>query len=1075
MIAPFTDEERVMIAIYASKSYGDRRAATSASEQGYASLVRLSGTVVWIVFFLAFLTLMGCDKPDTQFIRSTARATITFGNPIGAQNVIPIDLAKSADLKTKAIDPSITLGIYTPTAAFYGNQMAVVGGATGTASNPSGAILVREANCSLTQYGISYGTTGVYGTASSVVASLPNADAYLHQISGLKSTAGTFPKGCSNRTLGVPSAPYAHLGKASDGNFVAVYVDDSGKMISLKVSSSGAVISQITLVSSGAASTVAVADFNGDGIADIVSPFLTVGANSGIGVFLSQANGTFAAPALFGTYPAGVSRFNARASIDDINADGKVDIVAMGGPISNTSFPTVITLLGNGSGGFASGTTAVKSILVTQFVLADFNGDGKLDILNAGGEWTPGLGDGSFGTPQQRFSNPQLVDGRNLAVGDFNGDGKLDVMVRSGQISLSVFLGQGDGSFVAGASYAAVRGADFLTSSDVNGDGFADIVVGLSSATAFGANGDSQTLIQFLLGKGDGTFLAAQSFPGVGGTSLNAGTPTFALADFNGDGYPDLVAPPPGGGAALGLYLGSSTGAFASPSGIASLGFNPSMMISADTDGDGKADVIALGSSLAVLRSLGSASAGPSSFAPAKIYALPAVTGSVKNLAVGDVNGDGRADVLVILGGQSATSGGAYLYLANADGTLKTPVQIDAAVNIRSVAMGDLNSDGRSDIALGSASSQFYTSSSLLKGVRVYRGNADGTVTATVTVNPDDQYVALAIGDVNKDGKADLILASQSSGLNDSLMTLPGLGDGTFGTAINLALADGGPGVTSIALGDFTFDGNVDVMLTGSYTEVIVGQGNGTFFESSAISIASRSKYVVAADLNKDTMVDAVVLGADGLVPLLRVNSAVATKAVVTPTANNEFGISLGSTSGTVSSGQSAQTSMTLNFGSAFTQAVTFSCSGLPAYATCGFSPATLAPGAGATTTTVTINTGVPTSVALAAAGLGLVLFGGLGIGGLDQRGAPGVSLRPSVLLIRRVSSSLAERSIPVRWLFASLFACLLFAVLAACGGGSGSASAVSSTATPAGTYPVTITATGGGVSKSLNYSLTVQ
>ncbi len=643
------------------------------------------------------------------------------------------------------------------------------------------------------------------------------------------------------------------------------------------------------LLNSGAAQTLAVADFNGDGIADIVSPYLTVGGSTGIGLFLSQANGSFAAPTLLASYPAGVDRFFARASIEDINADGKLDIVAMGGPSFNATFPTVITLLGNGSGGFTPGTSSIKSVQVSPFVLADFNADGKLDLLTAHGEWTPGNGDGSFGTPIPIFPNPQLTDGRNLAAGDFNGDGKLDFALRSGQITISIYLGQGNGSFLAGSSYAAVRGADFLNATDINGDGFLDIVIGLSGAGLFGSDADSQTISQFLFGNGDGSFTAAQSLSGVAQNQLTSGVQTFALADFNGDTYPDLVAASPGGGTTLGMYAGSRSGGFASANTVATLSFRPSFMTSGDTDGDGKADIIAAGGSLAVLSALGG-----TSFAPQKTFALPATGGNLTNLAVGDINGDGRADVLVIMGAQSASSGGAFVYIANTDGTLKAPVQVDAAVNLRSVAVGDLNGDGRADIAVGSSDPQFFASSSVLRGIRVYRSNADGSFSTTVTLNPDAQYPALAIGDMNKDGKNDLVVASQSSGLNDSVIVFPGQGDGTFAAPKTLALAGGGIGVTSVAIGDFTFDGTPDLMLAGSYTEVLQGRGDGTFLDASALSIASGSRFVLAADLNRDTMIDAVVVAADGVVPLLRVPTVVANKAIVAPPPSNEFAIVLG-------------------------------------------------------------------------------------------------------------------------------------------------------------------------------------
>jgi hypothetical protein len=160
---------------------------------------------------------------------------------------------------------------------------------------------------------------------------------------------------------------------------------------------------------------------------------------------------------------------------------------------------------------------------------------------------------------------------------------------------------------------------------------------------------------------------------------------------------------------------------------------------------------------------------------------------------------------------------------------------------------------------------------------------------------------------------------------------------------------------------------------------------------------------------------------------------------------------------------------MALEFGSAFTQAVTFSCTGLPVYASCTFSPPSLAPSGSVKATAVTISTGVSTVAALAAALAGLALFGGFRVAGLHPRYAGA--------LYRRVSMVFNQISVPVRALIAGVSTSLVFALVSACGGGGGGSNAgvASSTVTPAGTYPVTITATGGGVTKSLSYSLTVQ
>ena len=220
-------------------------------------------------------------------------------------------------------------------------------------------------------------------------------------------------------------------------------------------------------------------------------------------------------------------------------------------------------------------------------------------------------------------------------------------------------------------------------------------------------------------------------------------------------------------------------------------------------------------------------------------------------------------------------------------------------------------------------------------------------------------------------------------------------------------------------------------------------------------------------------MTDAVVVAADGVVPLLRVPTVVGNKAIVTPPPANEFAVGLGTASATISSGQSVQTSLSISFGAAFTQAVTFGCAGLPANATCSFSPASIAPGAATAATTVTISTGTASAASDGAfglrssdgtgindrngfaAGTGALLFGGLGAAALG---------------VRRRLASRTE-------LLIQLVLALLFGLLAGCGGGGGGGGAGSNTAavTPNGAYSITLSANGGGVSKSVSYALTVQ
>ena len=510
-----------------------------------------------------------------------------------------------------------------------------------------------------------------------------------------------------------------------------------------------------------------------------------------------------------------------------------------------------------------------------------------------------------------------------------------------------------------------------------------------------------------------------------------------------------------------------SSASFGAPSALATLTFIPDLITAGDVSGDGKPDLVAAGgSTLAVLKGLGGGA-----FAAPQTYALPStIRGNLVNLAVADFNGDGRADVVVIMGAQIASSGGAYVYIANADGTLKAPVQIDNSTNLRALAVGDINGDGRVDIAVASLDPQFYSSPNVLRGVRVFRGNADGSFSAPLTLTPGTNYVALGIGDVNKDGKNDLVVAGEDSTLNGSIYMLPSQGDGTFGAATSFVLPGGGNGVNSLAIGDFTFDGNPDVMLAGSaYTQVLIGNSDGTFAGGNALTIADRASYVVAADLNHDTILDALVAVNGGIVPLVRVASALS--STTTPPSTNDFTVGITSSSGTVTSGQSVQTTLSLAFGRTFNQPVSFTCANLPANARCSFSPASVTPSSGIATTTVTIATGAVQTASL---------------GRLDRAGgssAIGGASLAWIACVGFVAFATRRRLRPwqqaLSW-FA--FAVIAFGIVAGCGGGGGGGDGGANggnrgvvAITPSGSYPITITATGGGVSKSAGYSLTVQ
>ena len=261
---------------------------------------------------------------------------------------------------------------------------------------------------------------------------MPGADAYLHRLSGLTTTAGTFPNGCADRLKGIPSAPGVFLGQLASGDLLSAVATSTGKITVLRISTLGVVVSQTDLVSDGAAGTLATADLNGDGIADLVTPLVTSGGVTGVGVFLGRDDGSFAPVVVYPGYAAtpSASRFGQPRRL---NGDGKIDIVAIAGGFAGTSNPTVVTLLGTGAGSLRAGSSRVMPVATGPFVLADFNGDRRIDLVTSGGSFVPGNGDGSFGTPVQALTGFNSGFTSNLAVGDFNGDGRLDIVRRTGR------------------------------------------------------------------------------------------------------------------------------------------------------------------------------------------------------------------------------------------------------------------------------------------------------------------------------------------------------------------------------------------------------------------------------------------------------------------------------------------------------------------------------------------------------------------------------------------------------------------------------------------------------------------
>ena len=324
-------------------------------------------------------------------------------------------------------------------------------------------------------------------------------------------------------------------------------------------------------------------------------------------------------------------------------------------------------------------------------IAADFNHDGNLDLASA--DFTSldvsillGKGDGTFRRAHQ-FST--TLGPSALAVGDFNGDGKPDIAVAEYGLSSSevaIFLGKGDGTFVAGPVYSAVSLPYDITVADFDGDGHLDLAV---------ANNGTNT-VSVMLGNGDGTFRKPRAY--------HAPLPERVLAvDLNADGHPDLAVlaycgrnPKTCASGAVELLLNNGDGTFEKPVYFGVKGVGPDGIAAADLNHDGKADLVVANnnfqqaSTLSVL--LGR---GDGTFKPTVNYPVGA---GPAGIAIADFNGDGKVDIVVANTGSATVS----LLYGKGDGTFKPAEDLQFPNNSLpiSVAAADFNGDGAPDLAV---------------------------------------------------------------------------------------------------------------------------------------------------------------------------------------------------------------------------------------------------------------------------------------------------------------------------------------------------------------------------------------
>jgi hypothetical protein len=534
----------------------------------------------------------------------------------------------------------------------------------------------------------------------------------------------------------------------------------------------------------GSTVPIVVGDFTGDKKLDLA--MLDNRNQQSLGyvmVYPGNGDGTFQ-PAIVTVFP-GYNSSGITAA--DFNRDGKLDLAISGCSDINCFAPETATiLLGNGDGTFQSQTvTATLGIGPMSILSADFNRDGIPDLLelNRGSAditiWT-GKGDGTFNSSES-WAMP--LASHLAVVGDFNNDGQPDIVILDLNVpseGLTFVKGLPGAKFAAALeSYAPAP--DVPATGDFNEDGKLDVIVGNGFASS----------VSVALGQGDGTFqsLPSFSFP------ANSGPSQILVGDFNGDHHLDMI------------------------------------YVTAFADGQ---TFIALGN-------------GDGTFKPA----VPIHCGDRSfYLEIGDFNGDG---ILDIVASNDVVPAALEVCLGNGDGTFQPPVPfLTNDYYVDYLAVADVNGDGKLDLILVVGNNP--------GSVQTMLGNGDGTFQPPSPPTTLGRYpLKPVLVDLNGDGNLDMVVQMNDS--TDNLYVLFGDGKGNFHTSQIFSLPKGPASVAgTVVVADFNGDGILDI--ADPYADIeagigmLFGKGNGTFTKGSPINVVPFS--IVGGDFNGDGKTDLV-------------------------------------------------------------------------------------------------------------------------------------------------------------------------------------------------------------------------
>jgi hypothetical protein len=349
---------------------------------------------------------------------------------------------------------------------------------------------------------------------------------------------------------------------------------------------------------------------------------------------------------------------------------------------------------------------------------------------------------------------------------------------------------------------------------------------------------DDNGKVTLLLGKGNGTFASPVTI-----VTLPGGAPAAAVGDFNSDGVPDLAVLAKSANS-IWIYVGRGDGTFASPSKTSTLA-SPAQIAVGDVNGDGHADVV-VASTTGLSTLLGDGHGG----------LQPAITTSsslrATALALGDVNGDGRLDVII------GTLDGDSEFLGLGDGRFKQNTNtVDVGgFSIAQAVLVDLDGDGNLDLVVAP---QTGFTRGLLLSINISWGNGDGTFQTGTSLPAGTSESGVVVGDFNNDGRPDLAAANSGS---NSVSILLNQGGRKFAPAVSYRTnkLDFTSLPNLLTSADFNGDGRPDLAIaTVTGIQVIRNVGGGKLFAPGAIELGGTGSPLFAVSLNGDAHRDIVV------------------------------------------------------------------------------------------------------------------------------------------------------------------------------------------------------------------------